>query len=162
MYISFWPCRFTFPSLILVFMVFDTLAIGENSTSTTSFSCVFICCVSPTCSLLYDASVQWNVVLQFRGLNRQYTQCISLLHNLRYLVRMSSNYRLSWIMSPILLKNLVWLGILAYIGWNWDGGGACTPTKFYAGVSIPPQNLTAAGAWFRHSWLADQWRGNVA
>ena len=82
---AFWFCRFTFPSFILAVMIFDGLAIGKNPTYTSSFSCIFICCVSSMCSLLYDASVQWNVVLQFCGFNRQSNQCISLLHPLRYL-----------------------------------------------------------------------------
>ena len=83
---AFRLCRFTFPSFILVVMIFDTLAIGKNPTYTTSFSCIFICCVSSMCSLLYDASVQRNVVLQFCGFNKQSTQCISLLLPFRYLV----------------------------------------------------------------------------
>lgn len=94
----FCSCRFTFPSLFLVFMLIDILVFGKNSTYTTFiflhvyFFCGVLCVLS-TCSLSCHTRNYPDVVLQFSGFNRQCTQCISLLYPVRYVPMRTSGVK---------------------------------------------------------------------
>ena len=83
----FCSCRFTLPSFFLVFMLFDVLAIGENSNLQNSLSAHHACgalCIPSTCSVTDNTRKYSDMVLQFSGFHRQCTQSITLLYLVRY------------------------------------------------------------------------------
>ena len=84
------PFRFHFTLLFLIFALIDIFIAGENSTFTTLWSFLHFHILQYlhilfTCSPPCGTGKYPDMVMQFSGFHRQFAQCISLLHPVRYL-----------------------------------------------------------------------------